>query len=447
MRFYDVSSEMLSAIEAGDLPLRVRIEIDLSRNGAFTVVDEKDVIQADFYSLKESGGGTAAYGEVLLDNPAGRYLAADGGAGVEVRVWFTVGELPWFRRFTLFADERGLQDIRGPWKRRQMRIIMRDGSWRLRVTERERDWTNPAEYAECVVCDAGRREKSLVHLLAKRAGIEKRKVKSKKRNADDGIRCGVIGLNVCYALLTRNIWDELSEIAWAYRAQLEFDRENTLVFDGSVYETNIVVDDFTSYTFRGEQVYRIRARVRRDLYRNAVRFKANMPVLLSKREVYAVPDAGVNSRKKYKYYTYDRDGNQKAVVFFDEVEKVTDNNTFLARPVALDLNRTHIVYDALEVEKNGTQATNVTGKYFSDDTVLASEMKQYEHWVAAELAERVKTRTEIIIETHRAFFHARVGAKIRIKTREADRVGIVGKVGMHYRKDKAFWMTMRIVSS
>jgi hypothetical protein len=263
----------------------------------------------------------------------------------------------------------------------------------------------------------------------------------------EGIRTGVIALGIPYVCLTRNVWAELSEIAWAYRAHLEFDRENTLVFDGSVYETNNIVDDTISYTFRGEQVYRIRARVRRDLYRNAVRFKANMPVLLSKREVYTVPDAGVNGRKKYKYYTYDRDGNQKAVVFFDEVEKVVDNNIFLARPVALDLNRTHIVYDALEVEKNGTQATNVTGKYFSDDTVLASEMKHYEHWVAAELAERVKPRTEIVIETHRAFFHARVGAKIRIKTRENDRAGIVGKVGMHYRKDKAFWMTIRIVSS
>ena len=74
MKFYEIDNALKEAIEAGDKPVRVRIDIDFTWNSNFENVFEQDILEADFYGLKEAAGGTSARGEVLLDNPQGIYF-------------------------------------------------------------------------------------------------------------------------------------------------------------------------------------------------------------------------------------------------------------------------------------------------------------------------------------------------------------------------------------
>ena len=60
MKFYQIDGAFSEAAAAGDKPLRIKIEIDFCGNGQFQPVLEKNILQADFYGLKEVSGGTTA---------------------------------------------------------------------------------------------------------------------------------------------------------------------------------------------------------------------------------------------------------------------------------------------------------------------------------------------------------------------------------------------------
>jgi hypothetical protein len=172
MKFYEIDNALQEAIIAADKPVRVRIQIDFTGNGDFESVFEQDIIEAHFYGLKEAAGGTSARGDVLLDNPQGIYAYTNAGPGTQVKVSFSLGEgLPFFERFILYVDDNGIQDIRGPGRKRFVRLGMRDLSAKLRRTDEARDWTAPAVFTYSVICDKTQPDKSLVHGIAKRAGL------------------------------------------------------------------------------------------------------------------------------------------------------------------------------------------------------------------------------------------------------------------------------------
>jgi hypothetical protein len=154
MKFYEIDNALQEAITAADKPVRVRIEIDFTGDGSFESVFEQDILEADFYGLKEAAGGTSARGEVLLNNPQGIYSYTNAGPGTEVKVSFSLGEgLPWFERFIFYLDDNGVQDIRGPGRKRFVRLGLRDLSARLRRTDEARDWTAPVVFTYSVICD------------------------------------------------------------------------------------------------------------------------------------------------------------------------------------------------------------------------------------------------------------------------------------------------------
>jgi hypothetical protein len=121
------------------------------------------------------------------------------------------------------------------------------------------------------------------------------------------------------------------------------------------------------------------------------------------------------------------------------------------RPIVLELNRTCYVFDKGEVAANGTVVLNVTGQYFSSDEFDGKE--HYVHWVERELVERIIRRREVVVRTHKALFNARVGAVVKVdgsgqvETRElTDKiVGKIEQLAFHVRRDKAFWMSARII--
>jgi len=73
MKFYEIDNALQDAINAADKPVRVRIEIQVA--GHFESVFEQDIIEANFFGLKEVAGGTSSRGEILLDNSLGIYGA------------------------------------------------------------------------------------------------------------------------------------------------------------------------------------------------------------------------------------------------------------------------------------------------------------------------------------------------------------------------------------
>jgi hypothetical protein len=494
MKFYEIDNALQEAIIAADKPVRVRIAIDFTGKDDFENVFEQDIVEASFYGLKEAAGGTSARGEVLLDNPQGIYAYANAGPGTQTKISFSLGEgLPWFERFIFYIDDNGIQDIRGPGRKRYVRLGLRDLSAKLRKTDESRDWTAPAVFTYSCVCDKTQPEKSLVHSIAKRAGL----------TAND-IDCSTIPVTLPYARLKKDIWAELSELATAYRCHLECAPEKPLVFAHSPYQAEPLEEDDYSYTFTGEDIFYLRKTARRELYRNTVRLKINLPVVFEKQEIWRYEEAPVlydNSLQAYypfrsplireieageyeaHYRIIEAGGKERNVVFADGIDtqeeaenrleyeggpfsysvyditthhdravltiaKEADGDLYKAaiygRPIVLDLNRSCFLRNEEGIAIYGTAALNVTGSYFSDYQINGKP--QYEDWVSRELTERIQNRREFTVKTHRGLFNARIGAKARILTQKELLQGTINAFTFHYRKNEAFVSTIRILA-
>jgi hypothetical protein len=60
MKFYEIDNALQEAITATDKPVRMRIDIDFTGKGDFESVFEQDILEANFYGLKEAAGGSVA---------------------------------------------------------------------------------------------------------------------------------------------------------------------------------------------------------------------------------------------------------------------------------------------------------------------------------------------------------------------------------------------------
>ena len=490
MKFYEVDPALQEAIVAGDKPVRLKIEIAVK--GHFENIFEQDIIEANFYGLKEVAGGVSARGELLIDNPQGLYSFTSVGAGSEVRVYFSMGEgLPYFLRFVFFVDDKGLQDIRGAGRKRYVYIGLRDLSAKLRKTDEARDWSAPAVFTYCVVCDKTQPEKSLVHGIAQRAGL-----------SVSDIDCATIPVTLPYVRLTKNIWAELSSMATAYRCHLECPVEKPLVFAHSPYQTEPLADSDYSYTFTGGDIFYLRKTARADYYRNTVRLKINMPVVLERQEIWRYEDPPVfyddflqthypfkyplvreieNGNYEARYRVIDENGKERNVVFADEIDtqeeaenrldydggafayslydvttyhdralltlsKENDGDLYQAaifgRPIVLDLNRSCFLKNNEAVFLYGTAALNVTGSYFSEYEFWGRP--HYEDWTIRELAERLQSKRDFTVKTHRGLFNARVGARVKIKMKNEELKGTVNAFALRYKRDRAFVATFKI---
>jgi hypothetical protein len=492
MRFYEIDEALQEAIEKAHKPVRVRIAIDFAGGGCFENVFEQDILEADFYGLKEAAGGISARGEVLLSNPQGMYSNTNVGSGTPVKIFFSLGEgLPWFERFIFYIDDKGVQDIRGPGRKRFVRLGLRDLSAKLRKSDEARDWRAPAVFTYSVVCDKAQPGRSLVHGIAQRAGL-----------GVSDIDCSTIPVTLPYARLSKDIWSELSELATAYRCHLECAPEKPLVFVHSPYQTEPLTDDDYSYTFTGEDIFYLWKTSRAEQYRNTVRLKINLPVTLEKQEIWRYEDPPVfyddflqahypfkspHIRKieaggdEARYRVIDANGKERAVVYADRIDtkeeaenrleyaggsfsysaydvtthtdrailtlhKDADGDLYRAvlygRPIVLDVNRSCFLRDDEGIAAYGTAALNVTGAYFSEYAV--NSKTQYEDWAGRELAERIQDKREFTVKTHRGLFHARVGAKVRIVTKTELLRGVVNAFTFRYRKQEAFQSMLHI---
>jgi len=490
MNFYSIDNALQEAVNAADKPVRLKIEIEMG--GHFQSVFEQDIIEANFYSLKEASGGISSRGDILIDNSCELFSDCDNSAGLKVKVSFSIGEgLPFFNRFLFYIDDKSIQDIKGNGRKKYVMIGLRDLSYKMRKSDEARDWTSSVVFAYSVVCDKTQAEKSLVHGIAKRAGL-----------SVDDIDCSTIPVTLPYVRLKKNIWTELSNLAAAYRCYLECAVEKPLVFAYSPYQVEPLVDNNISYTFTGSDIFYLRKTERADYYRNSIRLKLNMPVSLDRQEIWHYDEPPVFyddfmqahylfkfplvreieiSRYEAKYRVIETDGKEKNVLFADEIDeleeaenrleydggsfsysfydvttnsdrailtlqKENDGDLYKAcihgRPIVQDLNRSCFMRDDEQIKQFGTSALNVTGSYFSDYEI--DGIPHYEDWVKRELAERIKNNREFTVKTHRALFNARVGAQVKINTRNEELSGTVNALYFRYKRDQAFVSSFRI---
>jgi hypothetical protein len=489
MKFYEIDNALQEAITVADKPVRIRIDID--QGGYFEAVFEQDILEANFYGLKEAAGGTSARGEVVLRNTAA-YSHTTVGPGTEVKVSFSLGDgLPYFERFVFYIDDNGIQDIRGPGRKRYCRLDLLDLSAKLRKSDESRDWTAPAVFTYSVICDKTQPEKSLVHGIAQRAGL-----------GVTDIDCATIPVTLPYIRLTKNIWAELSSLATAYRCHLECAPEKPLVFAHSPYQAEPLNDDDYSYTFTGEDIFYLRKTAQAEYYRNTVRLKFNLPVALERQEIWRYDDPPIlydeflTKRYPFRfpavreieqdgyealYRIKEEGGKERAVVYADQVDtkeeaegrltyegglifyaaydvttkhdrafvalqNETDGDLYTAaihgRPIVFDVNRSCFVRDMEAIAVKGTVALNVTGACFSAD--LVNGKPQYEDWAARELAERLQQKREFTVKTNRGVFHARVGAKVKVQTQSETLKGTISALSLRYKKGAAFEAAFKI---
>jgi hypothetical protein len=272
------------------------------------------------------------------------------------------------------------------------------------------------------------------------------------------------------------------------------------VFAHSPYQAEPFVLDDVSYTFTGEDIFYLREAAQAEQYRNTVRLKVNMPVVLEKQEIWRYEDPPVlyddnlqgvfPFRASYfreiehegyeaRYSVRDLNGQERSVVYADYIDTkeeaegrleysggpfsygaydVTTNPdkaivtlngggdlyraAIFGRPIVFDLNRSCFMRDSEAVTKYGTAALNITGAYFSEDEFNGKPM--YEDWVGRELAERLQPKREITIKTHRGVFHGRVGAAVTVKTKGETIRGTVTGLSLRYRREGAFQAAFKI---
>jgi hypothetical protein len=139
-----------------------------------------------------------------------------------------------------------------------------------------------------------------------------------------------------------------------------------------------------------------------------------------------------------KYSRYDTASHKEKALLTLNADGESDlfSASIHGRPIVLDLNTTHYETDGAAAALFGTAALNVTGGYFSSD--LINGEPHYADWVKRELSARLARKKEYTIKTNKAFVNARVGAKIKLVTKEHNVTGRIHSLKMRYKKEAAF---------
>jgi len=491
MNFYEMEPELHHAVEMGIGNVRIRLEI--AYEGIFRQVEEIDILEATFTAMKEAAGGIASGGTVLLSNEDGKYDFGTGTYSRAIKVALTFGECkPYFRRFVLYADHKGIREIRGPGKKNRLLIRMHDCSMQLKEKGKSKNWDAPVILVGRKVCDSVNPEFSLLHGIAECAGLD-----------PSQIDCSTIDLTIPYAKLRDSVWEELSGLATAYRCRLEFSPTGKLVFQNSPYQQDSNGEEDGYFRIEGNEIFMLTTTERYDLYANSVRFRANLPERLGRQEIWRYEDAPIlydenekpyfpfrgnierrieknNYEAEYKVTGMDMEDLQ--VLFADEVDSPEQaearlqfsggpfgylqfdtaehldkalimlnaendgdlfNATIHGRPIVMNLNRSCFRSDTSEIKKRGLRVKNTTGAYYSECEFAG--IPHYEDWVKKELAERVKPVKEYTIKTHKAIFNAKIGADMEVDLEKGKIRGVLVSYSLTYKAKKAFVATLKIL--
>jgi hypothetical protein len=495
MKFYELPPEVESKIRDTDARPFVRVVLETGEGDIY--ISDSDILECVTTSYKTEAGGIVNCGELVLRGLYDIEACADYKPGLGVQIWYCFGErINTFFRFHLFVDDNGFQVQETGYLNKTTKVRLVDLSSKLDDTKLQRNWTDAQVVVHANVCDKTRPEKSLVHIIAQRGGIEAREV-----------NCGTLLFDVPYVVVAGSAWKELCALAKAYNAVVECGKDMTLSFIESPYDSGDEYNEESCFQLDETEITHYRFFNNQEKYANNVRLKYTRYVQLERQELWSYSDAPVwydedmqpyypftdDSRKiisdnDYQaiYTAKNNEGKTRNVVYADGIDseaefveamEVTgeekpdviqyDTTTFrdraivqlgrdgkligvrkmaiTGRAIISETNYSVFVKDDEEIARAGQIVRNVTSKYLSDDLIEGEPF--CERRAKDLLQECVNCKGGYYLTTFIPLIHARVGAfmDIRLNSKSEFKKVRIDELTFRYKKKDAFsseiWVT------
>ena len=495
MRFYELPPEVENKIRNTDARPFVRVVLELA--GGDVYLPDSDILECVITSYNTEAGGIMNCGELLLKGIYDIEQNAEYAPGLGIQIWYCFGEREnTFFRFHLFVDDNGFQSQETGFLDKTTKVRLVDLSSKLDDTKLQRNWTDAQTVVHSVVCDRTNPEKSLVHIIAKRGGL----------NANE-INCGSLPFDIPYVVVVGSAWKELCALAKAYDAVVECGKDLTLSFIESPYDRENEYSEESCFTLDEKEITHYRFFNNNDKYANNVRLKYTRYVQTERQELWSYSDAPVwydedmqpyypftdDSRKiisdtDYQaiYTSKNDEGKTRNVVYADQLDseedfieaiEVTGENkpvviqydttsykdraiiqlgrdgkliglrkaSITGRAIISETNYSVFVKDDNEIAAKGQIVKNVTSKFLSDD--LFEDEPFFQRRAKDFLQECINCKGAYYLTTYLPLIHARVGAfmDIRLNKDSAFKKVRIDELTFRYKKEEAFsseiWVT------
>lgn len=446
-----------------------------------------DVVSCEITNYQSSEGGAKTAGTIILDNSENEYSPdADETyrPNLEVKIFYGFGK-DTFHRFTLYVDSKGFQNEQTGHNEKICTVKLVDLSEILDDEKRQAEWNTASTFVNCKIADSENPDRSIVHILAKRAGIN-----------PDGVECCELPYSLPYVNLTKSVWKELCELATAYDAKLECGIDKPLSILESRYDS-CEKDDTSGWTLTKDDITHYRRYDSYENYANDIRLKytryvkgerqvlwkySEPPYWYDSSESLCYPFVDdtreILSSKSYaaEYTAVNSDGNPRTVVYAEDLD---DEQTFLCNmkvggteklkilkydtktnkqkayirldrdgknitvyemaisgvPILCEPNFCVYTKDEAQIKKYGIQSTNLTNRYLSDDEYDGKPI--YRHFAETKLAEMTQLKNSYFVKTNYALVSARVGSCIGLNLTTAKKMKIE-EINFRYKKNDAF---------
>lgn len=495
MRFYELPPEVENKIRNTDARPFVRVVLELA--GGDVYLPDSDILECVITSYNTEAGGIMNCGELLLKGIYDIEKNAEYAPGLGIQIWYCFGEREnTFFRFHLFVDDNGFQSQETGFLDKTTKVRLVDLSSKLDDTKLQRNWTDAQTVVHSVVCDRTNPENSLVHIIAKRGGL----------NANE-INCGSLPFDIPYVVVVGSAWKELCALAKAYDAVVECGKDLTLSFIESPYDRENEYSEESCFTLDEKEITHYRFFNNNDKYANNVRLKYTRYVQTERQELWSYSDAPVwydedmqpyypftdDSRKiisdnDYQaiYTAKNEEGKTRNVVYADQLDseedfldamEVTgedkpivvqyDTSTYkdraiiqlnrdgkliglrkaaiTGRAIISETNYSIFVKDDNEIATKGQIVRNVTSKFLSDDLFDGEPFCQRR---ANDLLQNcINCKGGYYLTTYIPLIHARVGAfmDIRLNAQSSFKKVRIDELTFRYKKEEAFsseiWVT------
>ena len=495
MRFYELPPEVENKIRDTNSRPFVRVVFELA--GGDVYIPDSDILECVATSYNTEAGGIVNSGELLLKGLYDVEHNAEYTTGLGVQIWYCFGNRETtFYRFHLFVDDNGFQSQETGYLDKTTKVRLIDLSSKLDDTKLQHNWTDAQTVVHSVVCDRTNPENSLVHIIAKRGGL----------NANE-INCGTLRFDIPYVVVAGSAWKELCALAKAYDAVVECGKDLTLSFIESPYDVENEYSEDSDFTLDETEITHYRFFNNNDKYANNVRLKYTRYVQTERQELWSYSDAPVwydEDMKPYYPFTDDsrkiisdndyqafytaknEEGKTRNVVYADQLDSEQDfldamevngedkpviiqydTNTYKdraivqlsrdgkliglrkasikGRAIISETNYSIFVKDDNEIAAKGQIVKNVTSKFLSDD--LFEDEPFCQRRAKDLLQECINCKGAYYLTTFIPLIHARVGAfmDIRLNEKSSFKKVRIDELTFRYKNEEAFsseiWVT------
>ena len=498
MRFYELPPEVENKIRNTDARPFVRVVLELA--GGDVYLPDSDILECVITSYNTEAGGIVNCGELLLKGLYDVEHNAEYTTGLGVQIWYCFGECEnTFFRFHLFVDNNGFQSQETGFLDKTTKIRLVDLSSKLDDTKLQHNWTDAQTVVHSVVCDRTNPENSLVHIIAKRGGLN-----------PNEINCGSLPFDIPYVVVVGSAWKELCALAKTYDAVVECGKDLTLSFIESPYDRENEYSEESCFSLDEKKITHYRFFNNNDKYANNVRLKYTRYVQTKRQELWSYSDAPMwydedmqpyypftdDSRKiisdnDYQaiYTAKNDEGKTRNVVYADQLtteeefidEMVVSTGsttedfsvvqfdtstykdraiiqlsrngnliglykaTIYGRAIISETNYSIYVKDDNEIAAKGQIVRNVTSKFLSDDLFDGEPFCQRR--ANDLLQDYINCKGGYYLTTFIPLIHARVGAfmDIRLNAQSSFKKVRIDELTFRYKKDAPFsselWVT------